>query len=467
MTNSLDRTTIITDISQRVQDLINLIGNQLKKEMSLSTAQDLDVLEESLHCQTRQLADLIVAHHLQKNLDKETLASDVKQLIGTQEGNLKHCGYRQVSIRFKGGTSVSVHTVYFARNCDKKKRKKGLYPALKLLGIHERCSPGLASRISISSAALCSFEEAQHSLSQQGCDLNIKTIRNIVKRFAARARLAQQCDDQDLLPDSNSIKGRRIVVSTDGGRLRLRTKKRGPKTKKGRHRFHTDWKEPKLFIIYMANEDGRQDKVFPPIIDGTLDGPDDTFSMLAYYLKKLDIVTADKVLFVADGALWIWERAKKILLSVGLRLEQVFELIDFYHAVEHLNHFAKLKKKWSTAGREKWVKKMRKILLNGNIDDVINVLKTETKGSKNSDLRKERQYFIKNRDRMLYKQIAELNLPIGSGAIESSIRRVVNLRLKGPCIYWNEDTANEMLMLRSFYKSGRWNLLEKWAFHVG
>jgi hypothetical protein len=43
---------------------------------------------------------------------------------------------------------------------------------------------------------------------------------------------------------------------------------------------------------------------------------------------------------------------------------------------------------------------------------------------------------------MCYAQIAELQLPIGSGAMESSIRRVVNLRLKDACIFWNEDTAN-------------------------
>ena len=40
--------------------------------------------------------------------------------------------------------------------------------------------------------------------------------------------------------------GKRVVVSLDGGRVRVRRKKRGPKTKKGRNRFQTDWKEPKL-----------------------------------------------------------------------------------------------------------------------------------------------------------------------------------------------------------------------------
>ena len=62
-----------------------------------------------------------------------------------------------------------------------------------------------------------------------------------------------------------------------------------------------------------------------------------------------------------------------------------------------------------------------------------------------------------------YARIAALKLPIGSGAIESAIRRVVNLRLKGPSIYWHKTTAEAVLLLRSYYKAGRWNHLERQA----
>ena len=65
---------------------------------------------------------------------------------------------------------------------------------------------------------------------------------------------------------------------------------------------------------------------------------------------------------------------------------------------------------------------------------------------------------------MDYHAIAELGLPIGSGAMESAIRRVVNLRLKGSAIYWHTRTAEAMLMLRSYFKAGRWNMLKGQAF---
>ena len=60
------------------------------------------------------------------------------------------------------------------------------------------------------------------------------------------------------------VTGKRVVVSLDGGRVRVRRKKRGPKTKKGRNRFHTDWKEPKLLILYVVGDDGRPSQTWHP-----------------------------------------------------------------------------------------------------------------------------------------------------------------------------------------------------------
>ena len=79
-------------------------------------------------------------------------------------------------------------------------------------------------------------------------------------------------------------------------------------------------------------------------------------------------------------------------------------------------------------------------------------------------LQREYRYFHHNRHRLNYATLKANHLPIGSGAVESAIRRVVNLRLKGAGMFWHEETAQEMLMLRSYYKAGRWELLKKLAF---
>jgi hypothetical protein len=83
-------------------------------------------------------------------------------------------------------------------------------------------------------------------------------------------------------------------------------------------------------------------------------------------------------------------------------------------------------------------------------------------------LKRERNYFKRNagQKRMDYARLAALKLPIGSGAIESTIRRVVNLRLKGASIYWHKKSAEAVLLLRSYYKAERWNHLEEQALTI-
>ena len=82
-------------------------------------------------------------------------------------------------------------------------------------------------------------------LADRGVQLDTKTVRTITYRYAARARLEQQVDNA-ALEDSGA--GRRVVISSDGGRMRLRETKRGPKTTKGRRRYTGAWREPKVLI---------------------------------------------------------------------------------------------------------------------------------------------------------------------------------------------------------------------------
>ena len=88
------------------------------------------------------------------------------------------------------------------------------------------------------------WKRSNNSL-RAGHGLSINTIRGIAYRFAAKARLSN-------VPANSTgerAARRRVVVSTDGGRLRIRTTKRGPKTAKGRNRYRTDWREPKLLRV--------------------------------------------------------------------------------------------------------------------------------------------------------------------------------------------------------------------------
>jgi hypothetical protein len=454
---------ILCGFDRRIQELQAEIAKIMGNGAIKNGAEGLDELESTLQGLNGELIDLLAAKKLQEALDSEFTGDQVLKIIQALPCKFKNFGMRLTPVRMSNGTTVYVLTPYFARPCLEKnpaKRGIGFYPSLLVLGIFDKCSPRLASEVSMTAAALASIKEAQNMLAARGCELDFKTIRNIVKRFAARARACQERGD--IPEESLDIVGCRVVISIDGGRIRIRKNKKGQKTKNGRRRYHTDWREPKLFIIYVINDDGRQKKTFSPVIDASLNGPENIIALLGFYLRKMDICKASSVSVVADGARWIWERATALLAALGLKVEQIHFVLDFYHAVEHLSNLLDLLK-WPAADRKSYLTKYRRILLNGKTNAFFDFVDSISKRSRSKEIIRERKYFAKNKTKMQYYRFAAMKLPLGSGAVESAIRRVINLRLKGPGIFWLEDTANEMLMLRCYYKANRWGMLNKMA----
>jgi hypothetical protein len=100
------------------------------------------------------------------------------------------------------------------------------------------------------------------------------------------------------------------------------------------------------------------------------------FDLLQGYLRGLAIEQADQVLFVADGAHWIWNRVPGLIKTLGLNPKQVHEVIDFYHAVEHLGQVAALRKSGSVRERKAWVRKHRCLLLQGQVESVVEAVRT-------------------------------------------------------------------------------------------
>ncbi|MCP4375834.1 MAG: hypothetical protein GY794_06630, partial [bacterium] len=317
-----------------------------------------------------------------------------------------------------------------------------------------------AAEASLLAAMLGSLAEAGNVLAERGLRIDIKVLRRITYRFSERARLTQRLKG---LGFDENVAGRRVVISMDGGRIRLKEKKRGRKTAKGRSRYIGAWREPKLFIIYVADAEGKMERSFMPVMDANIRGPDTLFKLLRSYLGQLAITEADQVLFVADGARWIWNRISALVHGLGLKPEQVYELIDFYHAVEHLGKVAGLRKSWTARQRKIWIRKHRRLLGQGQVEKVIDAVKEICRGRNSKGIRTERNYFVRNIARMAYARVRALKLPIGSGSVESAIRRVVNLRLKGPCIFWCKENAEAILLLRCYWKAGRWNQLKNLA----
>ena len=77
--------------------------------------------------------------------------------------------------------------------------------------------------------------------------------------------------------------------------------------------------------------------------------------------------------------------------------------------------------------------------------------------TRNKKLRREHNYFLKNKEHIRYNEFVRQKLPLGSGSVESAIRRVINLRLKGAGMFWLKDNAEAFPHLRRQTRSGNWN----------
>src|SRR5215470_11562969 len=325
---SADSTCQDTDYARRIQEILDEPGQLPQTPRLMTSPEELEALEHEIRQRTDHLGSLLVGYHLQQALDAAPLQAEQEQLVRQWPHSLKNDGRVQVRVHTAQGYTVPVWVTYYRRKGPRRagKRYTGMYAGLVLLGIHDRCTPMLAAEVSLLAAMLGSLAEAQDVLAARGVALDTKTIQMIAYRYAARARLVQQVERTTF---ADTVARRRVVISSDGGRLRLRETKRGPKTKKGGRRYTGAWREPKVLLVYVVNEEGKRDARFVPVMDATLKGPDAVFALLRTYLQRLEITQADHVLFIADGAPWIWKRVPLLVQALGLAAEQVYELLDF------------------------------------------------------------------------------------------------------------------------------------------
>ena len=415
-------------------------------------------------CSDKILSLKIAEQVQQQQIDQEAREAEAELLkkklnIYTEPTPFRIRGWRTTTILFLGGYQIPIVARFFARSKSRSEKGKGYYPGLVLFGILERLSPAVLDLLAKSAASLGSLREAQAALADQGIDVSLTWISTAVRAAAIQARSLRKGHQ---LFSAQERYGRKILVSIDGGRLRIRKDKKGKKTNKKRTRYSTDWREPKLLCIYFLNEQGGIDRKIAPILDGTMTSTDEIFKMLCEYLSMIPMDSATEVLFISDGADCLWRRVYQVKETVENKGGRFRCLLDYYHMKGYLYEIAKSVKGWTPKMQTQWINKMTKWLFSGKnalLEQEIEKLK---KGSrKKSSLRTATNYLLKHSraGHMNYAEAKRWKFPIGSGVIESTVRRVVNLRLKGASVYWKESNAEDMLLLRCLYKSNQWKYL--------
>jgi hypothetical protein len=148
-----------------------------------------------------------------------------------------------------------------------------------------------------------------------------------------------------------------------------------------------------------------------------------------------------------------------VIRRLGLKKSQVSCGLDWCHAVHHVS--LALESLVSEAERPRVFKKLRKWLKRGAWQKVVRHLidrMVDQDLDEASPVGTEIDYLDRHGEagHLAYASFRRRKLPVGSGAIESAIRRVINLRLKGNSIFWKEENAEGMLVLRGLVLSRRW-----------
>lgn len=151
---------------------------------------------------------------------------------------------------------------------------------------------------------------------------------------------------------------------------------------------------------------------------------------------------------LSDGAKWIGD-------SFGSYFPEIIQILDYCHFKEHFYDTGKiLFGESNTKETETWVKQLVDLCFKDKIPTLILRLKEEQfkhkpKSSKHEALRKLIVYVENNKHRISYGKYQEMGLPIGSGRVEATIKKMNNSKMKSGSIKWRLQNANKILALRT------------------
>ncbi len=252
---------------------------------------------------------------------------------------------------------------------------------------------------------------------------------------------AQVGVERVVLPPAGADHDRPLGVSLDGGKVHIRGE---------------DWKEFKVgtvFEVVAVPEWDRQTGEWVEAVHGVnmayraVLGTVDEFAPALWALAvEKQVPQAAEVSVTADGADWIWNLAEDLF-------PDSVQIVDWYHATGYLAGAAEALYPNEAAAAQRWQQARRDDLYLGQTHKIIEPLER-------AGLTTQAEYFRRHTRRMhaSRQEFHEQDYPIGSGTVESGIKRFKH-RLSGPGMRWSRPAAERMLVLRAAVMSGTFDTL--------
>lgn len=331
---------------------------------------------------------------------------------------------------------------------------RGRFPADEALWLHNGYSPCVAKMMCRAGAMSHSFEGAsQDLLAYIGLSVSGRQIQRLIWIMGPLMALKRKELPSPVTPKAIEV----MCVSVDGTGVPVRPEEVvGRKGKQADGSSRT--REVKLAAIFTHSipekgqrpfRDGNSTSYIADIVEASEFG-----IRVRQEAFRRGIVAALVVVFLGDGAKWVWELAR-------INFPNAICILDFYHALEHLtkltHHLYGEGSSRSIKAYARWRKALRKNGIASVIDQAIKDLPTSIKAREAAQ--KEIEYFKSNQSRMQYKSYVDAGYFIGSGVVEAGCKSVVGQRLKQSGMRWSVQGAREILNIRCALTSGLFDTL--------
>lgn len=203
-----------------------------------------------------------------------------------------------------------------------------------------------------------------------------------------------------------------------------------------------------------TGEEGLQAHAADSSYAAHLGGPERLGELLYAEARRRGWEQAQDTQIIGDGAPWVWNQAR-------LHFEHSRQLVDWYHAKQHLAEAARLYKGEGTAAYALWFNSRETALYQGHAARIADELAqaSAAKPEWTEALRREAGYFRQHQGRMNYLELREENWVIGSGMVEGGAKRY-QARLCGPGMRWSRKGAEHVTPVRTAILNGRFD--ERW-----
>ena len=184
---------------------------------------------------------------------------------------------------------------------------------------------------------------------------------------------------------------------------------------------------------------------------GTVRRVDDFGPMLYQHAVKNGLEDMDVVVFLGDGAKWLWGIQQKYF-------PYALAGIDLYHAMEHVNSmvdFLKFEGQDSSNQKQALKDECIGLLRCGKVQAMLDRIgPVPCKTGNEEKLEDAKGYFSSNIERMNYGAFAVCGIFVGSGVIEAGCKVIVGNRMKNAGMHWSKDHAEKMISLRCAIRNG-------------